>query len=114
MITSAAPLTPAIEPMHHINLIAQASALPQTWRSQIVGLPGGSNLKVLRMDAASYEEEVHDYNEALLVLDGCMNLQLGDTVVPVRAGEVYVVPAGVPHGVAPGSHGTLVIVDPQA
>ena len=113
MIPFAALLTPLIEPMRHINLIAHASSLPQTWRSQIVGLPGGSNLKVLRMDATSYEEEVHNYNEALLVLDGCMNLQLGDSVVPVGAGEVYVVPAGVPHGVAPGSHGTLVIVDPQ-
>ena len=32
-------------------------------------------------------------------------------VTEVNAGEVFIVPAGVPHAVAPGSHGTLVIID---
>ena len=35
-----------------------------------------------------------------------------ETVVPVMAGEVYIVPAGLSHAIAPGSHGTLVIIDP--
>ncbi|WP_457029583.1 hypothetical protein [Kitasatospora sp. P5_F3] len=32
------------------------------------------------------------------------------TPVPVRAGELYLVAAGTPHRVRPGSRGTLVIV----
>ena len=48
---------------------------------------------------------------ALLVIEGCMRLDLQGQVTEVQAGEVFIVPAGVPHAVAPGSHGTLVIID---
>jgi quercetin dioxygenase-like cupin family protein len=95
----------------HTNLVALASSLPDAWRSQVVGQPAGVNLKVVRMDGQAYPDESHAFDEALLVLDGQMNLQLGGTVIHVCTGEVYIVPAGVPHSVAEGSHGTLVIID---
>ena len=94
-----------------INLIDAAQALPMTWRSVVLGQAAGANVKVLRMDAAAYPAESHDFDEALLVLDGLMNLDIQGRLVNVSAGEVFVVPAGVPHAVAPGSHGTLVIID---
>ncbi|XAH23734.1 cupin domain-containing protein [Xylophilus sp. GW821-FHT01B05] len=97
--------------MSHTNLLALAQANPQAWTSRICGQAAGANLKVLRMDAAAYPDESHDFDEALLVLDGCMNLDIHGEVVAVRSGEVFIVPAGVPHAVAPGSHGTLVIID---
>lgn len=66
------------------------------------------------MDGRAYPNEEHSFNEALLVVEGQMNLQLGDQVIPVKSGEVYIVPAGIAHAVAPGSHGTLVIIDSDA
>ena len=63
------------------------------------------------MDACSYPDEVHDFDEALLVLEGCMHLCAGGNVVEVKAGQVFVVQAGIQHSVAAGSHGTLVIID---
>jgi quercetin dioxygenase-like cupin family protein len=64
------------------------------------------------MDGGSYAAETHPFNEALLVLEGVMNLEVQGQVTQVEAGEVYLVPAGLPHAVAPGSRGTLVIIDP--
>jgi quercetin dioxygenase-like cupin family protein len=64
------------------------------------------------MDGAEYPNETHAFDEALLVLEEQMNLQFGVDVVKVNAGEVYIVPAGIPHAVAAGSHGTLVIIEP--
>lgn len=95
----------------HTDLVALASSLQAAWRSQVVGQPAGANLKVVRMDGQAYPDECHPFDEALLVLEGCMNLQLGAAVTPVGRGEVYIVPAGVPHAVAAGSHGVLVIID---
>jgi quercetin dioxygenase-like cupin family protein len=66
---------------------------------------------VLRMDSATYPNEVHAYPEALIVLKGRLNLQLVHDVVAVGPGEVFIVPPGLPHAVAHGSHGTLVIID---
>lgn len=97
--------------MPKTNLLTVAEAAPQAWKSCIVGLAAGANVKVLRMDAGAYPDEAHDFDEALLVLDGCMRLELQGQVTDVQAGEVFIVPAGVPHAVAPGSHGTLVIID---
>ncbi|MGS5089838.1 cupin domain-containing protein [Hydrogenophaga sp. A37] len=94
-----------------INLIDAAQALPTAWRSTVLGQAAGANVKVLRMDAAAYPDESHAFDEALLVLDGQMNLDIQGQQIEVTAGEVFIVPAGVPHAVAPGSHGTLVIID---
>ncbi|HJW54096.1 MAG TPA: cupin domain-containing protein [Burkholderiaceae bacterium] len=63
------------------------------------------------MDEQSYPAEVHEFDEALLVLEGQMSLEIDGEVIPVRTGEVFIVPAGIPHAVVQGSTGTLVIVD---
>jgi quercetin dioxygenase-like cupin family protein len=94
-----------------LNLPELASSLPEAWRSKVVGKAAGANFKVVRMDGRPYPDESHSFNEALLVLEGQMNLQFGEEVVAVRAGEVYIVPAGVPHAVAAGSHVTLINID---
>ncbi|MCV2401594.1 cupin domain-containing protein [Marinomonas sp. C2222] len=89
------------------NEVAQFDA----WRSTVVSNIGGANIKVMRMDGRSYPEESHDYPEGLLVMDGQLNLIVGAEAITVNAGEIYIVPIGVNHAVAPGSSGTLVIFD---
>jgi len=58
-----------------------------------------------------FPNETHDFDEALLVPEGQLNLQIHNEVVAVQQGEVYIVPAGTPHAVAQGSKGALVIID---
>ncbi len=101
----------ALSSMSKVDLAASAASLPDAWRSQVVGRAGGANFKVLRMDASAYPDECHDFDEALLVLEGQMNLEIQNAVLAVRAGEVFIVPAGVPHAVAAGSSGVLIIID---
>ena len=93
-----------------IDLARAAAQLPQAWASTVLGDANGARVKVLRMDGSDYADELHDYAEALLVLDGRMNLRVRGEPVPVLAGEVVVIPAGTVHGVAAGSHGTLVVI----
>lgn len=63
------------------------------------------------MDDRAYPSEAHEFDEALLVLDGQMNLEIDGQVLSVHQGEVFIGPAELPHAAAPGSHGTLVIFD---
>ncbi|KUJ41332.1 cupin [Streptomyces albus subsp. albus] len=99
--------------MSPISLPETAAALPEAWRSLVVGEVGPARVKVLRMDELPVAEESHPVAEALLVLDGRLELAVRGRPVPVRPGELYLVPAATPHTVLPGSRGTLVIVELQ-
>ncbi|MEV6209374.1 cupin domain-containing protein [Kitasatospora sp. NPDC051914] len=98
--------------MSVVNLVATATGLPQAWSSRRLGRVGAACVKVLRMDELPVEEESHGADEALLVIDGRLELEVNGTPVSVGAGELYVVAAGTVHAVRGGSHGTLVIVEP--
>ena len=93
------------------DLRAEAIALPESWHSTVLGRIGTANLKVLRMDECSVIEEVHAYDEGLLVIDGRLELSVKGNKISVTSGQLYVAKAGIPHTVEPGSFGTLVIID---
>ncbi|MER6443751.1 cupin domain-containing protein [Streptomyces venezuelae] len=97
--------------MRTVDLAETAAGLAQAWSSRRLGTVGAACVKVLRMDELPVEEEVHDAAEALLVLDGRLELEVDGSPVSVRAGELFMVAAGTAHAVRPGSRGTLVIVE---
>lgn len=93
------------------DLRTEAQALPQSWHSHVLGHVGNANLKILRMDERSVTEEVHEYDEGLLVIEGCLELSVRGKKISVTSGQLYIARAGVPHTVEIGSYGTLVIID---
>ncbi|QNK03606.1 cupin domain-containing protein [Dyella telluris] len=97
--------------MTPVHLVDAAAALPQAWSSRVLAQFGGTRLKLVRMDDTAYPEEIHDDDEGLLVLDGVMLLRIHGDTVTVGAGELCIIPAGTPHSVEAGSHGTLLILD---
>jgi len=48
--------------------------------------------------SASSAPHAHEFDEFMLVVQGCYTLIIGDQKVPVRAGEEYLIPSGVVHG----------------
>jgi mannose-6-phosphate isomerase-like protein (cupin superfamily) len=46
---------------------------------------------------AASAEHVHDFDEYMLVVEGCYTLIIGSEKVSVRAGEERLIPRGVPH-----------------
>ena len=49
-------------------------------------------------ETATSTDHVHDYDEYMLVVEGCYTLVMDGQRIPVKAGEEYVIPRGVPHG----------------
>jgi len=48
-------------------------------------------------EAASSAEHVHDYDEYMVVVQGCYTLRIGGERIPVNAGQEYLIPRGVAH-----------------
>ena len=42
-------------------------------------------------------EHIHEFDEYMLVVQGCYTLLIDGKRVPVRAGEEYLIPRGIPH-----------------
>ncbi|MET9697827.1 cupin domain-containing protein [Streptomyces sp. NPDC006529] len=97
--------------MSAIDLAETAAGLPEAWSSRSLGMVGAACVKVLRMDELPVGEESHAAAEALVVLDGRLELEVEGAPVSVRAGELFMVPAGAAHAVRPGSRGALLIVE---
>lgn len=101
--------------MNPVDVLATADTLPNAWSSRLLGRIGAAHVKVLRMSGLPLAEEQHTAAEALLVLDGRLELTVAGEPVSVGPGEIHWVPAGTRHAVRPGSHGTLVILEePEA
>jgi mannose-6-phosphate isomerase-like protein (cupin superfamily) len=48
-------------------------------------------------ETASSAEHVHDFDEYMLVVEGCYTLVIDGRRIPVRAGEEYFIPRGTAH-----------------
>lgn len=96
-----------------IHLATQAATLP-AWKSDIIGEVGAANLKLIQMDGRAIAEEVHAYDEAVLVIEGLLKLEFSDgRLVDIPTGGFFMIPAGQPHSIPAGCHGTLFLVDLQ-
>ncbi len=49
-------------------------------------------------DAALSAQHVHDYDEYMLVIEGCYTLLIDGTRIPLRKGDEYVIMRGIAHG----------------
>lgn len=98
--------------MSHGNLTTLAADLPAVWRSTVLGSVGNANIKLIKMGGEGIPEESHaEFDELLVVIEGEMQLIVGERTLFLNAGDYYLIPAGAPHRVPPGSYGTLLLVD---
>lgn len=93
------------------NLQAEADALSEAWRSRIPDRVGATNLKVLRMDECSVNEEVHEYVWGIISQWWTSGIESKGWKISITSGELYVAEAGIPHTVESGSFVILVIID---
>ena len=71
---------------------------------------------VKRMKTQSLQEggpklHVHPYEEVFLIQEGCATYTIGSTTLEARAGQIAIVPAGIPHKFINSGSGRLRQVD---
>ncbi len=80
-----------------IPLSKTAGELPEFWSQLTVGEANGSLFKVAKGVGSTNWHSHDDQDEVFVVTEGELVVELRDGDVPVRAGEMLVVPRGVEH-----------------
>ncbi len=83
--------------MHPINLRAEAAKVG-LFEYKELGRMNGHSFTLIKATAATLEFHSHpDSDEVFLVVEGEMKLEFEDRIVPLKAGELCIVPKGVRH-----------------
>ena len=84
---------------HPANRIATGSqATPGAEGYIFEGADGSQTAFWTCHQSATSTPHVHDYDEYMIVVQGCYTLLIDGERIPVKAGEEYFIPKGVPHG----------------
>lgn len=80
--------------MHPINLAAEVGL----FQYKELGRMNGHSFTLIKATAATMDFHSHpDSDDAFLVVEGEMKLEFEDRIVPLKAGELCIVPKGVRH-----------------
>lgn len=81
------------------NRIAAASQATPGAEGYLYDGAEGSQMAfwVCHETAAAAAPHVHDFDEYMVVIEGCYTVVIGDQRIPVRAGEEYVIRRGIVH-----------------
>jgi mannose-6-phosphate isomerase-like protein (cupin superfamily) len=87
---------------HPANRIASTSqATPGVEGCVFEGADGSQMAFWTCRETAVSAPHVHDFDEYMLVVQGCYTLIIGGQRIPVRVGEEYFIPKGLSHGGEP-------------
>lgn len=96
-----------------VNLAQKASSIDQLWSPRVVAEMNDYQFKVVRIEGEFIWHAHPETDEAFLVLEGLLRIDLPEGCVQVKPGELYVVPRGVLHRTAAQTETTLMMIEPR-
>ncbi len=96
-----------------VNLVHKASLIEQQWSPRVVAEMNDYQFKVVRIEGEFIWHSHPETDEAFLVLEGTLRIDLPDGCVYVNPGELYVVPRGVEHRTASEGEAKLMMIEPR-
>lgn len=96
-----------------VHLVQKASLIEQQWSPRVVAEMNDYQFKVVRIEGEFVWHSHPETDEAFLVLEGTLRIDLPEGCVYVAAGELYVVPRGVEHRTAAEGEAKLLMIEPR-
>jgi mannose-6-phosphate isomerase-like protein (cupin superfamily) len=96
-----------------INLLHKASLIEQQWSPRVIAKMNDYQFKVVRIEGEFIWHSHPETDEAFLVLEGTLRIDLPGGCVHVNPGELYVVPRGVKHRTAAQGEAKLMMIEPR-
>jgi mannose-6-phosphate isomerase-like protein (cupin superfamily) len=96
-----------------VDLAAACATLQEFWQPRVVAELNDYRFKVARLHGDFIWHEHPETDEAFLVLEGTLRIDLPDGHVLLGPGELYVVPRGVRHRPCAQGEVKLLLVEPS-
>ena len=103
-------MTPAPEP---VDLAAVLASVEEPWQPRTVATLNDYDVRVVHT-LGEFTRHAHpDTDEMFVVLNGSLTIELDDAEVELAAGQLYVVPRGVPHRPRSAAGADVLLVEPS-
>jgi len=96
-----------------INLHDKLARFSEHWSPRIIAELNDYQFKLARIQGEFVWHDHPDTDEAFIVLDGEMAIELRDGRVELSAGEMYVVPKGVEHKPVAKRECCIMLIEPR-
>ena len=96
-----------------INLAEKFSLFSEQWKPKVIAEMNDYQFKIARAEGDFVWHSHSDTDEAFIVLEGNLRIELRDGVVHVGAGEMYVVRKGIEHKPCAESEVKLMLIEPR-
>mgnify|MGYP001791345566 CR=1 FL=1 len=83
--------------MNAISLRDKLGEFDETWSPRIIAELNGQHVKLAKLEGEFVWHAHADEDELFYVVEGELIMKLRDREVPLKAGDVFVVPRGVEH-----------------
>ncbi|MGV6875216.1 cupin domain-containing protein [Pseudochelatococcus sp. B33] len=95
-----------------VNLAAKLATFDQHWSPRTVATFNGHDVMVVKVEGEFKWHSHPDTDDFFLVLQGEIDIQLRDSIVTLKAGEMFVVPKGVEHCPIARKEAHLLLIEP--
>lgn len=96
-----------------INLREKLSRIADHWSPRVVAEMNDYQFKLAKVQGEFVWHAHDETDEVFLVIEGELVLEFRDKVVPLAAGELYVVPRGVEHRPVAVRECCILLVEPR-
>lgn len=96
-----------------ISLAEKFAEIPEAWSPRVIAELNDYQFKLARLKGEFVWHSHADTDEAFLVVEGELRIELRDGSVEMRAGDLYVVPRGVEHRPVAESECRVLLVEPR-
>ena len=96
-----------------IDLRAKLAQIGELWSPRVVAELNDYQFKLAKLEGEFVWHKHDDTDEAFLIVDGELRIELRDGVVELRAGQLYVVPRGVEHRPVAERQCAVLLIEPR-
>ena len=96
-----------------INLQEKFSFLTELWSPRVVAEMNDYQFKISKLKGDFIWHDHPETDEAFVVIEGCLRIDLPDGAVNIQPGEMFIVPKGVRHKPFAQEEVKLLVIEPR-